>query len=393
MINRLARRLIRQRLRRSPAVALVGPRQSGKTTLARALSSAYFDLEQPEDRLRLDIEWDARIAGRHLLVLDEAQAAPDVFARLRGAIDDDRRRHGRFLLLGSVAPALMTQVSESLAGRLSLVELSPLLLAERSPADLDRLWLSGGFPDGGLLRRGRFPHWQLDYLTLLAQRDLPVWGLASKPPATLRLLRMLAALQGQAWNASQVGQGLGLSYHTVNTYVDVLEGAFLVRRLPPWLPNSKKRLVRAPRLYWRDSGLLHALGGVATFDDLLHQPWVGASWEGFVIQQVMGTLAARGRPADAHFFRTSDGYEIDLVLKLGTELWAIEAKLSSRPSPEDFDRLNRAADLAGADRRYLVARVATPALGARGGVVGLPDLIHLLSQSLRSGTPRHAAHP
>lgn len=380
MIPRLVEACLRRRLRAQPAASLVGPRQAGKTTLARALSSAYFDLEQPTDRLRLDIEWDRLVEGRRLVVLDEAQTWPDLFPRLRGAIDADRRRNGRFLLLGSVSAALMTHVAESLAGRLAVVEITPFLSAERPRAALDRLWLCGGFPDGGILRRGRFPTWQLDYLSLLAQRDLPAWGLPSRPAMTLRLLRMLAALQGQMWNATQVGQGLGLSHHTVNTYLETLEGAFLVRRLPPWVPNLKKRLVRAPRLYWRDSGLLHAVAGVRDADDLLHQPWVGASWEGFVIQQVTGVLAAMGTAPDASFFRTSDGYEIDLVFRLRSEVWAIEAKLSSQPSPADFDRFNRAADLAGADRRYLVARVKQSALTVRRGVLALSDLIDLLER-------------
>ena len=378
MIPRLALGRVRDGLRRQPAVALVGPRQAGKTTLARALPCVYFDLEQPADRLRLDVEWDRLTAGRRLMVLDEAQAWPELLPRLRGAIDADRRRNGRFLLLGSVSPSLISQVSESLAGRLALVELTPLLLPERPVADLDRLWLCGGFPDGGVLRRGRFPVWQQDYLTLLAQRDLPAWGLAAKPVVTLRLLRMLAALQGQVWNASQVGQGLGLSHHTVNTYVDTLEAAFIVRRLTPWLPNLRKRLVRSPRLHWRDSGLLHALAGVRSKDELLHQPWVGASWEGFVVQQVTGALAAYGTPVDAAYFRTSDGYEIDLMFRLGSQTWAIEAKLSSQPSPADFDRLQRAADLAGADRRFLVARVKDSAVGATSGIVALPALLTLL---------------
>ena len=378
MLPRLVRACVRERLRRQPAVALVGPRQSGKTTLARAMPSVYFDLEQPPDRVRLDLEWDRLIAGRRLVVLDEAQAWPEMCSRLRGAIDADRKRNGRFLLLGSVSPALITQASESLAGRLALIELTPFLLSERPAADMDRLWLCGGFPDGGVLRRGRFPVWQQDYVTLLAQRDLPTWGLAAKPSVTVRLLRMLAALQGQVWNASQVGQGLGMSHHTVSTYVDTLEAAFIVRRLPPWLPNLRKRLVRAPRLHWRDSGLLHALAGVQSLDDLPHQPWVGASWEGFVIQQITGTLAACGTPVDAAFFRTSDGYEIDLVFRLGSRTWAVEAKLTSRPSPADLDRLNRAADLAGADRRYLVAHVKESMVGARSGVVSLPYLLKLL---------------
>jgi predicted AAA+ superfamily ATPase len=214
MIARTIETLLRHRLKSYPAVVLVGPRQSGKTTLARSLSSSYFDLEQPADRLRLDLGWDELVAGRQLIILDEAQTWPELFPRLRGTIDADRRRNGRFLLLGSVSPALMKQVAESLAGRLSLVELSPLLTVEQPILSLDDFWLRGGFPNGGILTPKSFPQWQLDYLTLIAQRDLPVWGLAAKPPVTLRLLRMLAAMHGQIWNASQIGQSLGLSYHS-----------------------------------------------------------------------------------------------------------------------------------------------------------------------------------
>lgn len=371
--------LLRSRLARNPVVAVVGPRQSGKTTLARSLGAAYYDLEQPADRLRLDLQWDGLLRAGSLTVLDEAQSWPEVFPRLRGAVDADRRRNGRFLLLGSVSPGLMRAVSESLAGRLALVELTPFLLGELPDRPLSELWLLGGFPDGGVLGRGEFPEWQTDYLTLLAERDLPVWGLPAAPRTTLRLLRMLAAVHGQIWNASQIGQSLGLSYHTVNSYVDFLEGAFLVRRLPPWLPNLKKRLVRSPRVYWRDSGHLHALLGARTLDDLLAQPWVGASWEGFVIHQVLGALAAAGTSVDPHYFRTSDGYEADLVFRLGTVVWAIEAKLTADPSPGDFDRLIRAGEMIGADRRYLVAQVESSTLGTKRGIVSLVDLIGLLS--------------
>jgi uncharacterized protein len=370
--------LLRSRLAHYPAVTVVGPRQAGKTTLARSLGAAYFDLEQPPDRLRLDLQWDGLLRSGSLVVLDEAQSWPELFPRLRGAIDADRRRNGRFLLLGSVSPGLMRAVSESLAGRLALVELTPFLLGELPETSLSDLWLLGGFPDGGVLGGDPFPQWQNDYLTLLAERDLPVWGLPATPRTTLRLLRMVAAVHGQIWNASQIGQSLGLSYHTVNTYVDFLEGAFLVRRLPPWLPNLKKRLVRSPRVYWRDSGLLHALLGARTVDDLLVQPWVGASWEGFVIHQVLGALAACGVSVDPHYFRTSDGYEADLVFRLGTVVWAIEAKLTASPSPGDFDRLMRAGEMIGADRRYLVAQVPTSTYGRKSGVVSLPDLIDLL---------------
>jgi predicted AAA+ superfamily ATPase len=337
-------------------VALLGPRQCGKTTLARQLDGAYFDLEQEPDRLRLDLEWDVRIEERALIVLDEAQAWPDVFPRLRGAIDRERKRMGRFLLLGSVSPALMTRVSESLAGRLSLIELTPFLLTELEDRSIDRLWLCGGFPDGGVLEHGRYPHWHRDYLTLLTQRDLPGWGLPSAPQATDRLLRMLAAGHGQVWNASQIGQSLGLSYHTVNRHLDYLVGAFLVRRLPPYLPNIRKRLIRSPKIYWRDSGLLHARMNVIDRDDLLSRPSVGTSWEGFVIEQLIGTLASLGQPFEAFHFRTSDGREIDLVLDFGRRRSAVEIKLTASPGPDDMARLERAADLIGASRRYLVSR-------------------------------------
>lgn len=356
MLTRGVVALLRARLRQYPAAALVGPRQCGKTTLARSLGGDYFDLEQQADRVRLDVEWDRRIAGRRLLILDEAQTWPELFPRLRGAIDARRTKKGRFLLLGSVAPSLMTHVSESLAGRLSLVELTPFLLGElTSPPTRARLWSCGGFPEGGVLKPGRFPQWQHDYLALLTQRDLPNWGLTARPAMTLRLLRMLAALHGQVWNASQVGGSLGLSYHTVNSYLDYLEGAFLIRRLPPFVSNLSKRIIRSPKVYWRDSGLLHAIMNVSAPRQLPDQPWIGASWEGFVIEQILGTLGAAGAAAEPFFLRTSDQHEIDLVLRIGTVLWAIEIKLSSQPTPADLKRLNHTADLIGAGRRILIS--------------------------------------
>ncbi|MDO8543814.1 MAG: ATP-binding protein [Opitutaceae bacterium] len=382
MISRLITRVVRARLADYPAVALVGPRQAGKTTLARALSTEYFDLEQPAERVRLDLQWDALMAQRRLVVLDEAQEWPEVFPRLRGAIDADRRRSGRFLLLGSVSPALIRQISESLAGRLAVLEMAPLLVAELDDTPLREAWLRGGFPEGGAPEPKRFPQWQLDYLSLLAQRDLPRWGLPAKPAVTERLLRMTAAVHGQIWNASQVGQSLGLTYHTVNSYLDFLEGAFLIRRLPPWLPNLKKRLVRSPRVYWRDTGLLHALLGVRTTDELLHEPWVGASWEGFVIGQIVETLAARGATVMPHYFRTSDGYEVDLVFKLGRRHWAIESKLTSSPASQEFDRFNAAADLVGADRRLLIAQVNKSVFNGERGVVALPEALRLLEKEI-----------
>ena len=210
MISRLIAGVVRARLKDYPAVGLVGPRQTGKTTLARAMSAVYFDLEQPAERIRLDLQWETLVRQRKLVVLDEAQAWPEVFPRLRGAIDADRQRAGRFLLLGSVSPVLMRTVTESLAGRLGLVELAPLLSAELPAVPLAGRWLRGGFPES-VVAPARFPQWHADYLTLLAQRDLPVWGLPAKPPVTERLMRMIAAVHGQIWNASQIGRDSGRS--------------------------------------------------------------------------------------------------------------------------------------------------------------------------------------
>ena len=381
MIERLVRHQVLDRLRMYPAVALIGPRQCGKTTLAQDIGGAYFDLEQEAERLRLDLEWESLVDGDDLVILDEAQSAPDVFARLRGSIDRDRKRMGRFLLLGSVSPSLMIQVSESLAGRLSLVELTPLLLSElTTKAARQRRWLYGGYPDGGILGPERYSRWQLDYVALLTQRDLPAWGLPAKPQVTQRLLRMLAALHGQTWNASQVGQSMGLSYHTVNSYLDYLEGAFLVRRLPPFQANIRKRLVKSPKVYWRDSGLLHALLNVSDEHTLLGQPWVGASWEGFVIEQVLGELSSLGRHVDACYFRTADQHELDLVLDFGSEQWAVEVKLTSSPSLDDMARLEKTADMIGASRRYLVSQTIHSAGDAHRMSCNLPTLLEQLSR-------------
>ena len=357
MIVRSIQTKIRSCLSRYPAVALVGSRQSGKTTLARLLSNSYFDMEQETDRLKLDLEWDNIVGSQRLVVLDEVQTHPDIFPRLRGAIDGDRKRFGRFLLLGSISPRLMTQVSESLAGRLSVVELTPLLLEELDAETAgDRLWLCGGYPDGGVLGDRAYPDWQRNYLSLLAQRDLPNWGFPARGRTTERLLRMLATNHGCEWNASQIGKSLGLSYHTVNHYLDYLEDAFLIRRLLPFHANIRKRLVKRPKVYWRDSGLLHATLNVADRDGLLNQSWVGASWEGYVIEQILGLLNTLEKVFNAWYLRTSDQKEIDLILEFGAELWAIEIKLTTAPSPADFKKINETADLINADKRVLVTR-------------------------------------
>ena len=360
MRPRIYTRRVRETLRRFPAVAILGPRQSGKTTLAKRLGGVYFDMEAAGGAARLDAEWDALTRRRKLVVIDEAQHAPTVFTRLRGAIDADRKRNGRFLLLGSVSPALMTNVAESLAGRLGLVRMTPFILPELAVGRLDDLWLRGGYPDGGILAPGMFPDWQAHYLDALVSRDLPEWGLATRPQQTMRLLAMLAASHGQHLNASQIGASLALDHKTVLRHCDFLEGAFLIRRLPPFSRKVRKRIVKAPRVFWRDSGLLHAMMNVADLDQLYRQPWLGQSWEGFVIEQTLATLAAAGKRAQAFFFRTSDDYELDLLLDWGTDRWAIEVKLTSDPSTDTIGRLHRTADMVDASRRVLVCRIRRP---------------------------------
>ena len=359
-MKRRVKPAVREALSRAPAVALLGPRQCGKTTLARQFPCAYFDLEQEEECLRLDLEWQSLVARRRLIVLDEAQAWPAVFPRLRAAIDADRRRNGRFLLLGSVSPALMREVSESLAGRLALREMTPFLVSELPRRSQRNSWLMGGYPDGGILGGDVFPAWQRDYLTLLAERDLPNWGLAAQPRMTERLFKMLAIGHGATWNASNIGRSLGLSYHTVNSYVDYLQGAYLVRLLPPLHANLRKRLVKNPKLYWRDSGLLHSLLGVRSLEDLVVQPWVGLSFEGWVIEQVLSHLASRGIDHEASFFRTADGDEIDLVLDVARKRWAIEIKLTTSPKGGDLSRVEALGAQIGADVACLVSRTTRP---------------------------------
>lgn len=380
MISRRVTDLVLKRLKRSPAAAIIGPRQSGKTTLAKTLSSCYFDLESPEMCASLDAQWPELVKQDRLIILDEAQSWPDIFPRLRSAIDQDRQRSGRFLLLGSISPALMKNVSESLAGRLALIELTPLLLDETGTQQSDELWFYGGYPEGGVLNHTFYPSWQNDYLATLTQRDLPNWGLPAKPATALRLLQMLSVVHGQSWNASKIGQSLGIDYKTVNGYMDYLTGSFIVRRLEPYFANLKKRLVKSPKIYIRDSGLLHALLKLPDFNGLLSHPVAGASWEGFVIEQILGKLSYLDRPFSPYYLRTSKGDEIDLILDFGMKKWAIEIKLTSSPSAGDVAQFNTVADLIGADKRMFVCRIEKPIQSKVCLVSDLPYFLYTLEQ-------------
>ena len=331
MLTRLSTERVSHLLRLFPAVTLVGPRQCGKTTLARTLSTRYFDMEAEGDRVRLDAEWDALMHGTDLTIIDEAQQAPEIFPRLRGAIDTDRKRNGRFLLLGSVSPGLMLNVSESLAGRMGIVRLSPLILPELPVGQTDSLWLRGGYPDGGVLVPAMFPEWQRSYLDLLVARDLPGWGLAARPSQNLRLLAMLAAVHGQPLNASQLGSSMALDHKTVLRHCDFFEQAFLLRRLSPFSVNHRKRLVKTPRLYWRDSGLLHALLDLGDDGAIESHPKVGASWEGFALDAVMNRLGAL--PEECYFWGTHSGAELDLLVVRGNVRLGFEFKRTTAPAP------------------------------------------------------------
>jgi predicted AAA+ superfamily ATPase len=328
-------------LAESPAVALLGPRQVGKTTLALAVGetrpSIYLDMKTPSDRAKLG-DAEAYLAGHEdeLVILDEVHRAPDLFQNLRGLIDRGRRRGkmaGRFLLLGSASVDLLQQSGESLAGRIAYLELGPLDALEVSPDDLQKLWVRGGFPSSFLAPGNPASfRWRQDFIRTYLERDIPQFGLRLPAETLRRFWTMLAHSQSELLNAANIGRALAVDGKTVGRYLDLLEDLLLVRRLPPWHDNAGKRLVKSPKIYVRDSGLVHALLRLPKLDDILGHPVAGGSWEGFVIECLL-----RAAPAgtEASFYRTSAGAEIDLVLGLpGDVLWAIKIKSSSAPKLE-----------------------------------------------------------
>jgi len=328
-------------LLQTPAVVLTGPRQVGKTTLALEVASArdaiYLDLESEADRARL-AEPELYLADHldDLVVLDEIQRAPGLFEALRGSIDRGRRKGrkaGRFLLLGSAAIELLAQSGETLAGRVAFVELTPFDVTEVGAARLDELWVRGGFPESFLAADDPSSlRWRRDFIRTYLERDIPQLGPRIPAETLRRLWTMLAHQQGGLLNMSQLARGLGLSGVTVGHYLDLLVDLLLVRRLPPRLANAGKRLVRAPKVYVRDSGLTHALLGLADKETVLGHPVAGASWEGMAIESAIGASDEQAEPS---FYRTSAGAEIDLVLGWpdGRE-WAIEVKRTLAPKLE-----------------------------------------------------------
>lgn len=328
---------IERALRRAPAVALLGPRQVGKTTLAFALSeskpSVYLDLQSAGDRAKLtDAEAYLRQQAGKLVILDEIQRAPDLFEVLRSLIDERRRageRAGQFLLLGSASGDLLQQSSETLAGRVAYLELGGLTVREVA-TPIEPIWLRGGFPES-LLADGDAASlaWRRDFLRTYLERDVPQLSPRAPTEMLRRLWTMLAHQQGGLFNASEISRSLAVSSPTVMRHLDLFIDLLLVRRLEPWFANTGKRLTKSPRIYVRDSGLTHALLNIETLDDLLSHPVAGGSWEGFAIENLISEL--RVQSGDAGFYRTVGGAEIDLVMRVGKSLMAVEVKRSSAP--------------------------------------------------------------
>lgn len=337
MISRRTLPNIEKALAQFPAVALLGPRQAGKTTLARSVgsnhaNSLYLDLERPSDLAKLaDPELFLSRHADQLVVLDEIQRQPDLFSVLRALVDENRRP-GRFLLLGSASPQLLRQTSESLAGRISFHELAPFDVSEirLGHTGIGVFWLRGGYPLSWLAESDEASlAWRESFIITHLERDIPAFGIRIPGPTLHRFWRMLAHLHGQMWNASRLASGFGVSAPTVQHYLEILEATYMVRRLPPLHVNLGKRLVKSPKIYLRDSGLLHALLGIRNLDELAGHPVVGASWEGWVLEQIAQLLSPQWQLS---FYRTATGAEMDVVAERGERRIGFEIKLSSAPS-------------------------------------------------------------
>ena len=395
MFDRTLMPNLREALADSPAVALLGPRQAGKTTLARQIGdernntgsnggtlagSIYLDMESPQDRQKLfDPEAYLLAHENKLVILDEVQHMPALFQVLRSLIDQGRRKGlqvGRFLLLGSACGELLRQSGESLAGRIAYLELAPLQPLELEAAAQESLWLRGGFPSSFLAAsQPKSMAWRQNLINTYLQRDIPAYG-ARIPAETLRRLwTMLAHNQGGLLDVSVLGKNLMLDAKTVHRYLDLFVDLMLVRRLSPWHSNIGKRMVKSPKLYIRDSGLVHALLGIVTMDDALAHPVVGTSWEGFVVEALLNAAPIN---TSAGFYRTSNGAEIDLVMSLpGHGVWAIEIKRGQN-SPPKRGFYSACEDIQPARRLLVYPAGEAYALGSGVQALGLRAAIELL---------------
>jgi len=350
---------IRTALGRSRITALLGPRQCGKTTLARTFVSPdslnYFDLEDPLSLARLDEPMTALRDLTGLVVIDEVQRRPDLFPILRVLADRDTLP-ARFLILGSASPTLLRQSSESLAGRIETVTIGGVSLQDVGRDAHEQHWLRGGFPLSFLAANDNDSHaWRKNFIQTFLERDLPQLGIGTPAPTLHRFWTMLAHYHGQIWNAAEPARSLGVNESTTRRYLDLLEGVFMVRQLQPWHENLKKRQVKSPKVYFRDSGLLHQLLGIRALPELLSHPKCGASWEGYVIEEIIGSL----HPDEVYFWATHAGAEIDLLLfkdgrRIGVEIKRADAPRltpSMRTALEDL-RLDSLVVVYPGDRRY-----------------------------------------
>jgi uncharacterized protein len=378
---------LQRALARQPAAALLGPRQVGKTTLARQLAQSfdglYLDLENFRDREKLtDPQLFLAAHENRLVVFDEVQRSPGLFEALRGIIDEGRAKGlktGRFLLLGSASLELLRQSGETLAGRIAFLEMTPLHALEVPEDPLESLWTRGGFPESYLSKTDELSlEWRVDLIRTYLERDIPQFGPRIPAETLRRFWTMLAHNQGGLHNASKVATGLEISPQTASRYTDLLVDLLLVRRLQPYHVNVGKRLVKSPKLYIRDSGLLHALLNLRDRDTLLGHPVVGGSWEGYVIENLLSAGPARAVPG---FYRTSGGAEVDLVLELpGGERWAIEIKRwhSSNPSRGFYEACR---DLKPARKFVVYAGADRFPLGAGVEAIGLRALMEVMSEA------------
>ncbi len=345
MIKRLLQKKIEKALETMPVVALLGPRQVGKTTLALDIvqsinkESAYLDLELDSDLAKLsDPEAYLRRFKNKLLIIDEVQRQPDLFRLLRGLVDIRKRageKSAQFLLLGSASRELIQHSSETLAGRIRFLELAPFSLMETYHSafisfDLEKLWLRGGFPDSFLTATDDDSwDWRSDFIASYVEKDIPLMGPQVASTTMRRLWSMLAHNNAQQVNYSKLGESLGFSYKTIKNYIDTLTDFYMIRQIQPWSGNTKKRLVKAPKIYLRDCGLAHRFLNITDFENLLGHPGIGASWESFVLENILNDLSDKWSYS---YYRTSAQAEVDLVLEgPKNEVWAIEIKRSSAP--------------------------------------------------------------
>ena len=324
-------RQIQKAVSRSPVTSLLGPRQCGKTTLARIFgdqhAATYFDLESIPDQQRLQNPELMLGALEGLIVLDEIQLKPELFSSLRVLVDRPGNRT-KFLILGRASPHIIRKASETLAGRTEFVELSPFNLAETREQQTEKLWLRGGFPLSFLARSEDDSQvWRHDFIRTFLERDIPQLGINIASSALRRFWTMLAHFHGQTLNSSELGRSLGVSDKTIRSYLDILTGTFMVRQLQPWYENLSKRQVKAPKIYFRDSGLLHSLLGIPDLHSLMGHPRLGASWEGFALEQVIQVV----KPLEAYFWATYSGAEIDLFFIKAGKRYGVEFKFNEAP--------------------------------------------------------------